>query len=153
MRIFLLGECSKFGGACACKPHVIGRQCSRCQSGYYGFPACQRCNCVTGSCDEVTGKCDCAPNVEERECRACLDNYFGFHPKFGCEDCECVSALTVGRSNNCHKETGQCECAANVAGRRCDKCQPGFYGYPECRECSCSRNGMWACFMYLSKRN
>jgi len=34
--------CQEFGGQCPCKPNVIGRQCSRCRVGYYGFPNCKR---------------------------------------------------------------------------------------------------------------
>ena len=34
--------CQEFGGQCPCKPNVIGRQCSRCKVGYYGFPNCKR---------------------------------------------------------------------------------------------------------------
>ena len=34
--------CQEFGGQCPCKPNVIGRQCTRCKVGYYGFPNCKR---------------------------------------------------------------------------------------------------------------
>jgi len=34
--------CQEFGGQCPCKPNVIGRKCSRCKIGYYGFPNCKR---------------------------------------------------------------------------------------------------------------
>ena len=34
--------CQEFGGQCPCKPNVIGRQCTRCKVGYYGFPNCRR---------------------------------------------------------------------------------------------------------------
>lgn len=33
--------CSPLGGQCACRPNVIGRQCSQCRTGYYGFPFCK----------------------------------------------------------------------------------------------------------------
>ena len=50
-------ECEKFGGQCDCKPYVIGRQCNRCKTGYYGFPDCQPCNCPsTALCEPRTGK-------------------------------------------------------------------------------------------------
>jgi laminin, alpha 3/5 len=49
-------ECSVFGGQCTCKENVIGRQCSKCKSGYFGFPNCQKCDCPSGNCDEETGK-------------------------------------------------------------------------------------------------
>lgn len=34
-------DCNKFGGQCLCRPNVIGRTCSRCKTGYYGFPNCR----------------------------------------------------------------------------------------------------------------
>ena len=35
-------NCDSNGGQCQCKPNVIGRTCSACRVGYYGFPRCQR---------------------------------------------------------------------------------------------------------------
>ena len=35
-------NCDQNGGQCQCKPNVIGRTCSACRVGYYGFPRCQR---------------------------------------------------------------------------------------------------------------
>ena len=34
--------CQQFGGQCPCRPFVIGRDCTRCKVGYYGFPNCKR---------------------------------------------------------------------------------------------------------------
>ncbi|KAK2110298.1 Laminin subunit alpha-5 [Saguinus oedipus] len=34
--------CEPFGGQCPCRAHVIGRDCSRCATGYWGFPHCRR---------------------------------------------------------------------------------------------------------------
>ena len=34
-------DCQEFGGQCSCRPNVIGRTCSRCKTGYYGFPNCR----------------------------------------------------------------------------------------------------------------
>ena len=33
--------CEPFGGQCRCKPNVIGRDCQKCRTGYYGFPNCK----------------------------------------------------------------------------------------------------------------
>lgn len=57
-------ECDPFGGQCPCKSGVIGRQCSRCQTGYFGFPDCQPCDCPsTALCDPNSGSCICPPRV------------------------------------------------------------------------------------------
>ena len=37
-------RCQEFGGQCPCRPFVIGRACTRCKIGYYGFPNCRRKN-------------------------------------------------------------------------------------------------------------
>lgn len=47
-------HCSPEGGQCPCRPHVIGRQCTRCQMGYYGFPHCKR-KCAFASCKVISG--------------------------------------------------------------------------------------------------
>lgn len=35
-------QCNDFGGQCECFPNIIGRTCSQCKMGYYGFPNCKR---------------------------------------------------------------------------------------------------------------
>lgn len=47
-------HCSPEGGQCLCRPGVIGRQCTRCRVGYYGFPHCKR-KCMFGSSKAVCG--------------------------------------------------------------------------------------------------
>lgn len=34
--------CQPFGGQCSCRPNVIGRDCTMCATGYWGFPDCKR---------------------------------------------------------------------------------------------------------------
>ncbi|XP_070555377.1 laminin subunit alpha-like [Ptychodera flava] len=134
-------SCEEFGGQCACKPNIIGRKCDRCKTGYYGFPDCQPCNCVTGICEEQTGECICPPNVGGPQCDQCLPQTFGYDPFIGCERCDC-SLSGVRRGNgNCDLVTGQCNCKDNVAGRKCDVCSPGFFDYPQCVPCDCDLTG------------
>lgn len=53
-------KCSSFGGQCNCKPNVIGRDCSKCKTGYYGFPNCKKCDCPsTAICHPQSGDCIC----------------------------------------------------------------------------------------------
>uniref|UniRef100_A0A8C1UB59 Laminin, alpha 5 n=1 Tax=Cyprinus carpio TaxID=7962 RepID=A0A8C1UB59_CYPCA len=133
--------CETFGGQCKCRPNVIGRDCSQCATGYYGFPNCRPCNCGSRLCEPVTGECICPPRTLQPDCVTCEPQTFGCHPLVGCEMCNCsrpgVASLEVG----CDTHNGQCRCRNNIVGRQCDRCAPGFYGYPNCRPCDCSEAG------------
>ncbi|XP_032950485.1 laminin subunit alpha-5 [Rhinolophus ferrumequinum] len=134
--------CEPFGGQCPCRAHVIGRDCSRCATGYWGFPNCKPCDCSGRLCDELTGQCICPPRTVLPDCIICQPQTFGCHPLVGCEECNCsrpgVQELT---DPTCDEDSGQCKCRPNVAGRRCDVCAPGFHGYPRCRPCDCHQAG------------
>ncbi|XP_039092940.1 laminin subunit alpha-5 isoform X4 [Hyaena hyaena] len=134
--------CEPFGGQCPCRAHVIGRDCSRCATGYWGFPNCRPCDCRGPLCDELTGHCLCPPRTVPPACIVCQPQSFGCHPLVGCEECNCsgpgVQELT---DPTCDMDSGQCKCRPHVAGRRCDTCAPGFHGYPSCLPCDCHEAG------------
>ncbi|XP_053325272.1 laminin subunit beta-2 [Spea bombifrons] len=46
-------------------------------------------------------------------------------------------------SSECDPNGGQCQCKANVIGRRCDRCAPGTHGFGPagCKACECSAEG------------
>uniref|UniRef100_A0A8C3JMH8 Laminin subunit alpha 3 n=1 Tax=Calidris pygmaea TaxID=425635 RepID=A0A8C3JMH8_9CHAR len=134
--------CSPLGGQCVCRPHVIGRRCSRCQTGYYGFPFCKLCNCGQRLCDDMTGKCICPPRTLKPKCEVCEKHYFSYHPLAGCESCNCSERGVVNvASPECEKTNGQCKCKPGIKGRQCDRCAPGTYGFPNCLPCNCNRDG------------
>ncbi|MFT7812246.1 laminin subunit alpha-3 [Arapaima gigas] len=135
--------CETLGGQCPCQPHVIGRQCTRCATGYYGFPYCRRCECGLRLCDEVTGQCICPPHTVKPSCNVCESQTFSYHPLLGCEGCDC-SPIGVSpiAGPNCDQTTGQCMCKPRIAGRRCDRCAPGYYGFPKCNPCNCNPVGV-----------
>lgn len=73
--------CSEFGGQCRCKPNIIGRTCSSCKTGFYGFPNCRReflilsrmigllrCCYMHAACSEV---------LTSAQCTSISFNYFG----------------------------------------------------------------------------
>uniref|UniRef100_A0A8C7BKK5 Laminin subunit alpha 3 n=1 Tax=Neovison vison TaxID=452646 RepID=A0A8C7BKK5_NEOVI len=135
-------HCSPEGGQCPCRPSVIGRQCTRCRTGYYGFPHCKPCNCGPRLCEEMTGKCLCPPRTVRPQCEACDMHSFSFHPLAGCEGCNCSRGGTVGVTTpECDRDHGQCRCKPRVTGRPCDRCASGFYHFPECLPCHCNRDG------------
>lgn len=64
-----------------------------------------------------------------------------FYVYDGASPCECD---TTGSSDaKCDPIGGQCKCRANVGGRRCDHCLPGYHSFgPEgCVPCDCHQIG------------
>ncbi|KAJ8736784.1 hypothetical protein PYW07_000055 [Mythimna separata] len=134
-------ECNTFGGQCPCKPNVIGRSCTACRTGYYGFPNCRPCHCPsTAICDD-NGMCICPKNVEGENCDRCKPYTFNFDVQRGCDDCNCNPLGVVDNRLQCEADSGNCACRENVVGRTCDHCVPGHYAFPECVPCTCERDG------------
>ncbi|XP_027694673.1 laminin subunit beta-4 isoform X2 [Vombatus ursinus] len=134
-------SCSKLGGQCQCKAHVVGRCCDQCSEGAYGLGhhGCHSCEChPQGSkstmCDQVTGQCSCHRDIEGRHCDQCSAGYFGFP---NCQPCPCN-----GFTELCDPETGSCfNCRGFTAGHNCERCIDGYYGNPlsgkPCLPCQC----------------
>ncbi|CAL8370062.1 unnamed protein product [Lota lota] len=133
--------CEAFGGQCRCRPNMIGRDCSTCATGYWGFPNCRPCSCGSRLCEPVTGHCVCPPRTLRPDCTRCEPQTFGCHPVAGCEACNCSRPGVTTPEASCDHDNGQCRCKNNVIGRQCDRCQAGFHGYPNCRPCDCNEAG------------
>ncbi|XP_070830251.1 laminin subunit alpha-3-like [Chaetodon trifascialis] len=137
--------CDPNGGQCPCRQHVIGRQCTKCATGYYGFPYCRPCECGRRLCDEVTGRCICPPQTVKPACDVCQIQTFSYHPLLGCEGCECSpNGIKANTGADCDRITGQCTCKPRVGGRQCDRCAAGYYRFPECLPCKCKQGGVTA---------
>ncbi|XP_041914213.1 laminin subunit alpha-3-like isoform X1 [Alosa sapidissima] len=135
--------CEPLGGQCRCRPHVIGRQCTRCATGYYGFPYCRPCQCGRRRlCDEVTGECICPPQTVRPACDTCNSQTFSYHPLVGCDHCDCSPTGIVSSSGDCDSYTGQCTCKPRIGGRQCDRCAAGYFRFPECVPCDCETGGV-----------
>ncbi|KAJ8372354.1 hypothetical protein AAFF_G00290230 [Aldrovandia affinis] len=135
--------CAPEGGQCPCKPNIIGRQCTRCAIGHYGFPYCRACGCGRRLCDEVTGQCICPPQTVRPTCDECQTQTFSYHPLLGCDGCDCSpTGISSVAGGDCDRSTGQCTCKERIGGRQCDHCTPGFYGFPECVPCDCNTRGV-----------
>ncbi|XP_055884413.1 laminin subunit alpha-like isoform X2 [Biomphalaria glabrata] len=133
--------CDTFGGFCQCKDNIIGRTCSACRPGYYGFPNCRPCNCPFGVCQADTGECVCPPFVEGQSCDRCKPEAYGYDRLIGCQQCSCHPEGVLSRDLNCDQVTGQCRCKPHVGGRRCNTCMAGFYSFPHCEDCGCDVRG------------
>ncbi|XP_035811801.2 laminin subunit alpha-3 isoform X2 [Amphiprion ocellaris] len=135
--------CDPAGGQCPCRQHVIGRQCTKCATGYYGFPYCRPCECGRRLCDEVTGRCICPPQTVRPACDVCQNQTFSYHPLLGCENCECSpNGINVNAGSQCDYITGQCSCKPRIGGRQCDRCAAGYYRFPDCVPCDCNQGGV-----------
>ncbi|XP_061621466.1 laminin subunit alpha-5 isoform X2 [Phyllopteryx taeniolatus] len=133
--------CEPFGGQCRCRPNVIGRDCSVCATGHWGFPDCRPCNCGARLCEPTSGECICPPRTLPPECTQCEPQTFGCHPVVGCELCNCSRPGIAVPDVSCDMLSGQCRCKNNVVGRQCDRCASGFHGYPNCQPCDCNEAG------------
>ncbi|XP_060900726.1 laminin subunit alpha-3-like isoform X1 [Labrus mixtus] len=137
--------CDPVGGQCPCRQHVIGRQCTKCATGYFGFPYCRPCECGRRLCDEVTGRCICPPQTVKPACDVCQTQTFSYHPQLGCEGCECSpNGIKPSAGPDCDRITGQCSCKPRIGGRQCDRCAPGYYRFPDCIPCNCNKGGVTA---------
>lgn len=67
------------------------------------------------------------------------------HPAVSPAACSChplgSAALPLGPRTFCDPSTGDCPCKPGVAGPRCDRCLPGYWGFGTygCRPCDCAR--------------
>lgn len=88
------------------------------------------------------GQCDCKDNVQGLACTECKDGYYFLDSNnpLGCDNCECNMDGVIGGLRICDKETGQCPCKLFVAGRKCTRCKPGFYGLEGRKVFGCTGN-------------
>lgn len=164
-------DASQGKGVCInCTDNTVGDDCEMCDGYFYNPPgvpfdsdeSCEPCNCkedgVTGesldcargdqSDGSDSGQCMCKAFTSGRTCSECTDGYFNLsndNPE-GCQSCECQILGTLGGSDICNKDTGQCPCKTNVEGRTCSLCTSQHYGLGQgegdigCLECDAECN-------------
>lgn len=135
--------CDRITGTCRCKAHVQGRDCDRCELGYYNIDSgegCQSCNCnpvgaINSTCNLYTGQCNCKPGITGLRCDECEPLKYGYSSE-GCKSCDCDPIGSAGLQ--CGSD-GQCSCLKNVEGRQCDRCKENKYdrqrGCIDCPDC------------------
>ncbi|VDK44418.1 unnamed protein product [Anisakis simplex] len=70
----------------------------------------------------------------------CREKVFSLTSEFNMAALSCDCNSQGSKSFSCDEYGGQCPCRANVIGRRCDRCAPGHYSFPECFKCHCGDN-------------
>ncbi|XP_054282487.1 laminin subunit alpha-1 [Macrosteles quadrilineatus] len=118
-----------------CADNTGGHHCGDCAEGFYGNPelgGCRPCPCPAVEqnfafrCDVRPGQepfCACRPGYTGKLCDRCAYGWYGYPrvPGGSCVPCECSPYGSV--SDECHEETGQCNCRAGITGRDCSQCQ------------------------------
>lgn len=81
-------------------------------------------------------------------CDQCKPGYYNLTSPHdhGCVSCSCDPRGTTYGDVTCDVTTGQCNCKANVTGRRCDQCKATFYNLHNsssngCQTCQCNLIG------------
>lgn len=59
--------------------------------------------------------------------------------KFSLQNCSCSSFGS--NLQQCDIRNGNCVCKEGYHEVKCDKCGFGYYGYPNCRKCTCDPKG------------
>ncbi|XP_042555133.1 laminin subunit alpha-1 [Dipodomys spectabilis] len=105
---------------------------------------------------EGGGVCiDCQQNTTGINCETCIDGYYRPHKispyeNEPCRPCDChpVGSLSsVCIKDDLHSDIhsgkwpGQCPCKEGYAGEKCDRCQFGYRGFPNCVRCECNLAG------------
>ncbi|XP_074042938.1 laminin subunit alpha-2 isoform X2 [Leptinotarsa decemlineata] len=149
--------CDRNTGRCRCKPGVTGYLCDSCLPHHYGTVEtgcrkCDPCNKKGHFCDPTSGKCVCPSFTTGIDCERCTENAWKYDSVTGCEACNCSTFGSV--TSRCDQTRGICTCKVGYGGVKCSRCSYGYYGYPNCRRCSCDprgtevgqcRNGMCRC--------
>lgn len=133
--------CDPTGGQCPCRQHVIGRQCTKCATGFYGFPYCRR-EWINRALNSTQTTWQFLPS------RHLLPLIFIqtkishiFHPRSSDvvpSGCECGRRL-------CDEVTGRCICPPQTVKPTCEVCQEQTFSYHPllgCENCGCSPGGI-----------
>ncbi|XP_073483348.1 laminin subunit alpha-2 isoform X3 [Aquarana catesbeiana] len=96
---------------------------------------------------------NCSANTAGINCETCTDGYYRpqwvspNHPK-PCRPCDCDQVGSLhGVCVKDRKETtedllpGSCYCKPGYGGDKCEQCELGYIGYPDCVPCNCSVSG------------
>ncbi|OAF70039.1 Jagged and Delta protein [Intoshia linei] len=135
--------------SCHCQFNTCGETCNQCCRGYQQYPWIPPHDLET---DQIPCQAEDKKSI----------NIYGIYSGGGfCQNCQhhttgincekCTDTFFRLDSNSLFKEdgckrlcqdiSGECICKKQYAGEKCNKCNEGFYNYPECLKCDCSIDG------------
>ncbi|XP_075719830.1 laminin subunit alpha-2 [Rhinoderma darwinii] len=96
---------------------------------------------------------NCTDNTAGTNCETCIDRFY--RPQWlspshtnPCRPCNCdlrgsLHDVCVKNSKEATQDllSGSCYCKPGYAGEKCDQCDLGYKGYPDCVQCNCSISG------------
>ena len=109
--------CNVDSGHCYCKTNnIAGDNCEKCAETFFGFPNCQGIWFISRLLYRIRANLTYLHN--------CI------------LECQCNEQGSA--SDKCEDESGKCSCRPHVVGHKCDKCEPGYFGFPDCQRMYCS---------------
>ncbi|CAL1547746.1 unnamed protein product, partial [Lymnaea stagnalis] len=142
---------------CDCEHNTMGKNCETCKplynerlwqkGSYLPYPKGQANPCIKCECNDHAESCTYNATYGRGICDVCLHNTRGYHCELcvlkyypnvslplndidRCIECNCNLAGTVGESNTCAQDTGQCPCKQTTEHRMCDACKDGYFSFP-----------------------
>ena len=104
-----MDETCSASGICTCKNNLIGgNKCDKCVDSFFGFPNCQ------GLFLKRT-----------KMLLKCFNQIFYL-------ECQCNLQGTEKGDPTCTNDAGKCNCKCDVSGDKCDTCELGHQGFPDC---------------------
>lgn len=129
----LTQTCNRIGGDCRCRVNVIGKNCDKCKTGYYGFPRCR--GTFFNDLIQFFSSLRILFVFPLFSCKRWREIFWNLYmsnsiPFSYLIACNCF--IAGSKSASCDRY-GQCSCKVGYTGRTCARCRSGHWGYPDCK--------------------